>query len=194
MDEKRKKLRYVNLIAKRSGQVYGFFFYVPLFFIASFAGWIWEVSLYVIQDGKIINRGMLIGPWLPVYGCGAVMLTILLKRWEYKPVRIFFCSMFLCTLLEYLTSYTLERVWGLRFWDYSQQFLNLNGRICLMGTLLFGVGGWWLVCYVAPYLKMLYRKLVKMEMGNKILQLACLVLLLIFVADAVWAADFPNMG
>ncbi len=194
MGYKENKLRYVDLIRKRSGQTYGFFFYVPLFFLASIAGWLWEVGIYMAQDGELVNRGVLIGPWLPIYGCGAVLLTFLLKRWEYKPVRVFFISMLLCSVLEYLVSYVLERVWGIRWWDYSGQFLNISGRICLMGSLMFGLSGWLLVCYAVPYLRMLYRKIWKMENGRKALQLVCLVLVLIFVADAAWAADFPNMG
>lgn len=194
MGYKENKLRYVDLMRKRSGQTYGFFFYVPLFFLTSLAGWLWEVGIYLVQDGEVVNRGVLIGPWLPIYGCGAVLLTLLLKRWEYKPVRVFFVSMLLCSILEYLTSYVLERVWGICWWDYSEQFLNISGRICLMGSLMFGLSGWLLVCYVAPYLRMLYRKISKMERGSKVLQLICLVLLLVFIADAAWAADFPNMG
>lgn len=187
-------LNYNNLIKQRGNQVYGFFFYIPLFFIISCAGWIWEVLIYMVRDSEMINRGVLLGPWLPLYGSGGIMLALLLKKYERKPVRVFFLSMLICSLLEYLSSYCLERVWGIRWWDYSDDFLNISGRICLWGSLLFGLSGWLLVCYVIPYLKMLYRKLWKMESGRRGLELICLVLILIFVADAAWAADFPNMG
>ena len=173
---------------------YGFFFYVLLFFLLSLAGWLWEIGIYLVQDGKFVNRGILLGPWLPVYGMGGLLLAILLKRWEYKPVRTFFASMVLCSVVEYLASYFLERGWGVRWWDYSDQFLNISGRICLWGCLLFGVGGWLLVCYAMPYLRMAFRKIWKMDRGRKALQLACLLLILIFAADAAWAADFPNKG
>ena len=113
---------------------------------------------------------------------------------RYKPVRTFFASMVLCSVVEYLASYFLERGWGVRWWDYSDQFLNISGRICLWGCLLFGVGGWLLVCYAMPYLRMAFRKIWKMDRGRKALQLACLLLILIFAADAAWAADFPNKG
>ena len=129
-----------------------------------------------------------------IYGCGGVALTFILRRWEYKPIRVFLISMIACTLLEYLVSYMLERVWGIRWWDYSEQFLNISGRVCLLGSLMFGFGGWLLVCYVVPYLRMLYRKIWKLENGRRGLQLVCLILLLFFAADAAWAADFPNMG
>ncbi|HBA69318.1 MAG TPA: hypothetical protein DCZ40_08170 [Lachnospiraceae bacterium] len=171
-----------------------FFFYVPLFFLLSFAGWVWEVAIYFVQDGEFVNRGVLFGPWLPIYGFGGIFLAFALRRWEYKPVRTFFVSMAACSLLEYLASYILERVWGVRWWDYSSQFLNIGGRICLWGCLLFGVGGWLLICYAVPWLRMLYRKIWKADKGRKTLQLICLLLILIFAADAAWAADFPNRG
>ena len=194
MEYSDNRIRYGDLLGKRLGQTYGFFFYIPLFFLLSFAGWLWEVGIYLVQDGEFVNRGVLFGPWLPIYGCGGIMLTFVLRKLEYKPVRVFFLSMIICSVLEYITSFCLERVWGIRWWDYSNEFLNISGRICLWGSLMFGVGGWLLICYVLPYLRMLYRKIWKIEKGRKILQIICLVFILIFVADAAWAADFPNMG
>ena len=179
---------------KTSDRIYIFFFYVLLFFLLSFAGWIWEAAIYLIEDGVFVNRGVLSGPWLPVYGSGGLLLAFLLKRWEYRPVRTFFMSMIICSLLEYISGYFLERVWGIRWWDYSGQFLNIDGRICLWGSLMFGVGGWLLICYIIPYLEILYRRIWKADKGRKFLQLICLALILIFTADAAWAADFPNRG
>lgn len=173
---------------------YGFFFYTPLFFMLSFTGWLWEALIYFIQEGQFINRGVLFGPWLPVYGCGGIALTMLLRGWGQKPVRVFFLSMLICSVLEYLVSWCLERVWGIRWWDYSNDFLNISGRICLWGSLMFGLGGWLLVCYIVPYLRFIYRKLWKIDKARTILELVCLGLILVFVADAAWAADFPNMG
>ncbi len=184
----------LNSGQRRTGQVYGFFFYVPLFFLLSFAGWVWEAGIYLVKDGDFVNRGVLWGPWLPIYGGGGILLAFLLKRWEKKQVRVFFVSMAVCSVLEYLASFLLERTWGIRWWDYSGEFLNVGGRICLLASLLFGVGGWLLICYVIPYLRMLYRKTWRREKGRKGLQLLCLVLLLLFAADAAWAADFPHMG
>lgn len=184
---------YQKKIRKKSGQFYGFFFYISLFFLFSIAGWIWEVFIYLIKDGEFVNRGFLFGPWLPVYGSGGILLIFLLKKWEYKPVKVFFLSMLICSVLEYGTSFCLERIWGYRWWDYSNDFLNINGRICLWGSLMFGLAGWLLICYGIPYLKMIYRKIGKTERGRKGLRLICLLLLVLFIADATWAADFPHM-
>lgn len=192
-EENKNKGRNINLAVKRFWRAYGFFFYTLLFFLISFAGWLWEAGIYLAMEGRFVNRGVLFGPWLPIYGCGGVCLILLLKRWENRPVRVFFVSMVLCTVLEYLVSFVLERVWGLRWWDYSGEFMNISGRVCLAGSLLFGLGGWLLVCYMAPFLCMLYRKICKRENGRKWLQIICLALLLVFIADAAWAADFPHM-
>ncbi len=194
IEDRTEKGKDLYLRQRRMGQVYGFFFYVPLFFLLSFAGWLWEAGIYLVKDGEFVNRGVLWGPWLPIYGCGGILLVFLLKRWEKRQVRVFFVSMAACSALEYAVSFLLERTWGIRWWDYSGEFMNVGGRICLLGSLLFGVGGWLLICYAIPYLRMLYRKMWRLEKGRKGLQLTCLVLLLLFAADAAWAADFPHMG
>jgi len=146
------------------------------------------------MEGEFVNRGVLFGPWLPIYGIGGLILSVVLGRYEYKPVRVFFISMLLSSVLEYLASWFLERTWGIRWWDYSNDFLNISGRICLWGSLMFGLSGWMLICYINPYMRLLYRKIWKTEGGRKLLQLFCLALILLFTADATFAADFPNMG
>lgn len=185
---------YADIIKQKKSQIYGFFFYTPLFFIISFVGWIWEILIYFIQDGEFINRGVLFGPWLPLYGCGGIFLSFILGKYEYKPVRVFFLSMLICSLLEYFSSFFLEWMWGIRWWDYSGDFLNINGRICLWGSLMFGLAGWMFICYIMPYLRFLYRRIWKEERTRKLLQLLCLALILLFTADAAFAADLPNMG
>ncbi len=185
---------YADIIKQKKSQTYGFFFYTPLFFAISFVGWIWEILIYFIQDGEFINRGVLFGPWLPLYGCGGIFLSFILGKYEYKPVRVFFLSMLICSLLEYFSSFFLEWMWGIRWWDYSGDFLNINGRICLWGSLMFGLAGWMFICYIMPYLRFLYRQIWKEERKRKLLQLLCLALILLFTADAAFAADLPNMG
>lgn len=185
---------YSYSISRKKSQTYGFFFYTPLFFLLSIAGWLWEVLIYIINSGEFVNRGVLLGPWLPIYGCGGILLSFVLSKYEYKPVRVFFISMLICSVLEYLSSWFLERVWGIRWWDYSDDFLNISGRICLWGSLMFGISGWLLICCGMPYMRLLYRRIWQMEKGRKLLQIICLALILLFVADAAFAADFPNMG
>ena len=163
---------------------------VLLFFIFSFIGWCWEVSLHLVLDGVFVNRGALHGPWLPIYGSGGVLLLTLLNRVRSSPVKEFFCIIFVCGMVEYWTSYYLEMVYdGMKWWDYSGYFLNLNGRICLAGAVVFGLGGTALVCFFLPLYERMYRRVSK---GWRVA--LCLALLAVFVADATYCAVRPNTG
>ena len=166
-----------------------FDYYVLLFFLVSFFGWIWEVCIYLVREKTFVNRGILTGPWLPVYGAGALFLYLLLHRWQKKPVLVFFISMIVCSALEYATGYFLVKMWGVKWWDYSGMFLNLNGHICFMSCLMFGIGGVFLMFFVFPIYTALYHKI-----PEKVRRMLMFALLILFVADAAYSADFPNVG
>jgi len=166
-----------------------FDYYVLLFFLVSFLGWLWEVGIYLVREWRFVNRGILFGPWLPVYGSGALFLYLLLRRWKRRPMFVFLISLTVCSLLEYLAGFFLEKAWGVRWWDYSGMLLNLNGHVCLMSSLMFGFGGLFLVFFLIPVYTGLYHR-----MPEKIRLTAGLLLLGLFVADAAYSADFPNIG
>lgn len=163
---------------------------VLLFFAFSFIGWCWEVSLHLVLDGVFVNRGALHGPWLPIYGSGGVLLLTLLNKVRNSPVKEFFCIIFVCGMVEYWTSYYLEVVYdGKKWWDYSGYFLNLNGRICAEGLLVFGIGGMMFVYIAAPLLDNRIRVIKK-----QVLVWSCLLLLGLYAADTVYSAGHPNEG
>jgi uncharacterized membrane protein len=166
-----------------------FVFYLYLFFIAALFGWLWEGCIYIFQDDAYVNRGFLTGPWLPIYGIGAVMLEILFHKWRDRTFLTFLSSMCLCTVLEYLTGWYLELTWGVKWWDYSQMNWNLHGRICFASSILFGLGGAVLVCVVAPLLHSLYRRI-----PGKARTWITLTILVIFITDAAYSALAPHMG
>lgn len=166
-----------------------FDYYVLLFFALAIGGWLWEVALFLFTEHAFVNRGVYRGPYLPVYGVGGLLLCILLRPLRRKPLRVFGISLLLCSVLEYLTSFFLERRWGIRWWDYSGHFLNINGRICLLGAVIFGLGGTALVCLFLPLYGRLYRKI-----PDKWRRALCLLLLLAFTADAAYCAMRPNVG
>lgn len=166
-----------------------FFYYVWLFFLMAVFGWLWEGFLYLFKDDMYVNRGFLTGPWLPIYGMGAVMLELLFHRWRNRPIMIFVSSMLICTVLEYLTGWYLELTWEVKWWDYSEMPWNLHGRICILSSLLFGGGGMLLVWVVSPLLCFLYQKVpVKARAGIGLLVLG------LFVADAAYSAISPHVG
>ncbi len=163
---------------------------VLIFFAMSFVGWAWEVGLHLIADGTFVNRGVLHGPWLPIYGTGSVMMLLLLNRFRRKPVLEFVLAVALCGSVEYFTSVYLEFVHnGTRWWDYTGYFLNLNGRVCAAGLLVFGIGGMAIIYVLAPFLDGLFRRI-----PQKLLMAAGVVLLLFFAADQIYSSAHPNTG
>lgn len=166
-----------------------FDYYALLFFLLAFIGWLWEVLLYMVTDHALINRGVYRGPYLPIYGVGGLLLCLLLQKLRKKPVLVFLISMVVCSALEYFTSFFLEKKWGIRWWDYSGHFLNIRGRICLLGAVVFGLGGALLVCLLYPLYERWYEKMPKgLKVG------LTLTLLAVFVLDATYCAVWPNTG
>ena len=163
--------------------------YILLFFIFSFIGWLWEVSLHLFTDGIFVNRGVLYGPWLPIYGSGGVLILIFLKRFAKKPVLTYFLIMALCGTVEYTTAWYLETFKGKKWWDYSGYFLNLDGRICAEGLLVFGLGGCAFIYILAPALDDLIQKI-----SRRVQLILCTVLLLAFGGDFIYSQIHPNEG
>ncbi|MGN1327736.1 MAG: hypothetical protein ACI4VQ_06670 [Clostridia bacterium] len=126
--------------------------YFLLFIIYSIAGWCLEVTCKLIQDKKFVNRGFLIGPYCPIYGCGALLITFLLKKYVDDPFTLFIMAIVLCGTLEYLTSYFMEKIFKARWWDYSKRKFNLNGRICLGTIIPFGILGLLITYVTNPFL------------------------------------------
>lgn len=160
-----------------------------LFFLVSFLGWIWEVCLYLVREQRFVNRGILTGPWLPIYGAGALFLYFLLRRLPRKILPVFLVSMAVCSALEYGAGWALETMWGVRWWDYREMPWNLDGRICLLSCLLFGAGGVLLYFVLLPLSAAVYDKI-----SVRTRRCIGIILLLLFIADAAYSADFPNVG
>ena len=166
-----------------------FDYYVLLFFSLAFWGWVWEVALYFFTEHAFINRGVYRGPYLPVYGAGGLLLYFLFRSRRRKPVGVFGLSALLCSALEYLTGFFLERRWGIRWWDYSNHLFNISGRICLAGAMLFGAGGVMLICVYVPFYEKIYLRIPKRWRIR-----LCFLLLAVFIADGCYSAMHPNVG
>ncbi len=111
--------------------------YFILFMIYNTIGWFFEEVVCTVGYKQLVNQGFLMGPYLPIYGCGAMLNLIVLGRLN-NTFLIFISSILLTSVLEYLTSYLLELVFHARWWDYSRFRYQLHGRICLPGALAFG--------------------------------------------------------
>lgn len=164
-------------------------FYVLLFFLLAFIGWLWEVGIYLATRQTFVNRGVCYGPYLPIYGIGGLLLWFLLQRFYQRPILTFLLSAAVCSALEYGASAFLEWKWGLRWWDYSGYFMNLNGRICLLGAVCFGLGGMLLNCYLLPFYMKLYHKIPQTPR-----LIICGLLLALFLLDITYCAVHPHAG
>jgi len=162
---------------------------ILLFFTFSFVGWVWEVSLHLVKDGVFVNRGTMYGPWLPIYGIGGLLILLLLKKTREKPALTFLLTMVVCGIVEYFTSWFLETTEGERWWDYSGYLLNINGRICLEGLLVFALGGMAFIYILAPLFDDLYNK-IPMRIRMPIV----IGLLVAFSVDFTYSNVYPNTG
>lgn len=129
--------------------------YFLLFITYSFIGWIIEIIDRFKVNKKIVNRGFLIGPYIPIYGSCAIVMVLLLHSVK-SPTILFLSCILIASIGEYLTSYIMEKVFHARWWDYSDYKFNLNGRICLINCLGFGVLGFILIKYLNNFFYNIY--------------------------------------
>lgn len=184
-EERRKLVQSLNYMRH-----YSAWSLMAVFLSLSVFGWLWEVGMHLVSYGEFVNRGALHGPWLPIYGTGAVLILTVLYRFRGRPVLEFCSTILLCGFLEYMTSLVMEiATGGMKWWDYSGYFLNLNGRICAEGLLVFGIGGLVIVYVIAPVIDDLAGML-----NEKCVIAVCAALMVLFAADAVYSQFYPNTG
>lgn len=126
--------------------------YFLWFILYSVIGWIIETLLFAVRDKKSVKRGFLFGPLCPIYGTGAVLCTILLYGRITNFFALFGAGLALCTAIEYITHFVLEKFFHAKWWDYSNQKFNIKGRICLTSSLLFGAGVAVLIRWIQPFI------------------------------------------
>lgn len=167
--------------------IYNILFYFLIFIIYSFVGWILEVTAVFFTQGKLINRGFLFGPYIPICGIGGLILLLVLDQFKNDPFNLFVIFSVYASVLEYVASYLMEKIFKARWWDYSHVKFNLNGRICLSNTLIFGLIGLLTVYFLNPFL-LNSLKLI----SQNIIILTALILLVIFVIDCIISFNIVN--
>lgn len=170
-------------------QNYGILTCMNFFFVFSVIGWVWEVILYLVQDGILVNRGTLFGPWLPIYGVGGVIGILLIKRFADHHILTFCLFTGVCCTIEYFTSWFIEKTIGVRYWDYSGYFLNINGRICFEGALAFGLAGCAGIYILAPAVADFFKKIPRCHQ----VLIVCAMAVLFFV-DVIYSHFHPRVG
>ena len=156
---------------------YWFFF----FMIYSFIGYLTEITCCSINNKKlIVNRGFCLGPYLPIYGSSSVIMNIFLAKYSKDIITLFVMSAFVCTLMEYMTSLILEKIFHARWWDYTEKKFNLSGRVCLENSCLFGLGGVFIVSILHPFLDGLVSMI-----PHNVLIILSIVLFVMFMIDVI---------
>lgn len=156
--------------------------FVLLFFIYSFVGWVIEVIYTGILTKVWINRGFLVGPLCPIYGCGAILLTLILNKYSNDYFVLFAGALIICSVLEYSTGYLLERIFKARWWDYSEFKFNINGLVCLETMIPFGIGGTLIVGVINP---LLYKGLGFIPLNIKLI--IGFIIWLVFIIDLIFS-------
>lgn len=164
--------------------------YILLFFLASICGWFWELLMRGWMDGVTMSltdillhfRGVLHGPWVPLYGCGVLVLAALQFFFKKHRLLLVFLSIACCGILEYVTGYILETLFHQKYWDYTGFFLNVQGRICFISVFGFGIVGAAFAIFLLPrYLKLFEN------MSGRLLSKISLSLTLLFAVDSIYS-------
>ena len=156
------------------------------FFISSFLGWLLEIAYAFSVFGTFVDRGFLKGPICPIYGYGVVAM-ILISEWVKKEniqsdFAIFCVITVIATILEYLASLFLELMFNLRWWDYTGYFLNIDGRVCLIFSIFFGLAGiFFMKVIYARYQK--FTKVIRKYFSNKNIWIILIALIVTMTLD-----------
>lgn len=133
--------------------MYNLMYWFLIFFFYAVVGYIIEVvSCFIFTKKFTMSRGYFLGPYIPVFGFGALIMVTCLDKYKDDIFVLFVLSAVLCSAVEYFTSLLMEKIFKLRWWDYSKNKFNINGRICLRNGFLFGIAGIIIVKYFNPIL------------------------------------------
>lgn len=164
--------------------------YMLLFFLSGICGWIWEVFIRWRMDDATVSlieivlhcRGVLHGPWVPLYGCGVLLLAAIWFIFRENKLHTILASFISCGILEYVTGYVLETLFHKKYWDYTGFFLNIQGRICFISVFGFGIAGAAFAIFLLPRFLKLFE-----NHSYRLLQKICLFLTLLFTADCLYS-------
>ena len=160
-----------------------------IFFLGSAAGYLWEVLLFFLLEGRFCNRGFCYGPWLPVYGSGTLLIFLLLYSQRKRLVYCFVCSALIGGVVELFTGCLLHTVFCSRYWDYRGEFMHIGGYVCMYSVLGFALAGTVFTCYAAPFFLSCWCRIPR-RLRRRLLW----AVTLLFLADLVFSLLVPNGG
>ncbi len=152
-----------------------------VFFLFSILGYFSEIIYCFIVTKKIVNRGMLHGPYCPIYGAGALCVIFFLRDYYSDPIALFIFGLLICSAIEYATSFVLEKVFNNKWWDYSNKKYNINGRVCLRNSVLFGLASVVVIYVLYPFIE----NIIGLIREDLLIYLS-LIFFVIFIIDLVF--------
>lgn len=156
-------------------------YYFIMFMSASILGYLFEIFYSLIFRNKLVNPGFLIGPYCPIYGYATLIMLIFLVKYKKNKIKLFCYSLFIFSVLEYFTSFVLEKIFNLVLWDYTGLFLNINGRICFIQAILWGILG---IIFVEKLEPLFFKFYIKYK--GKILNVIFSIIYAVYIVDTIF--------
>jgi uncharacterized membrane protein len=154
--------------------------FMAYFYLYSFMGWILESVYKTILERKIVNSGFLFGPICPIYGLGALIMYIFLSGYNSNPLHVFIIGFVVLSIWEYIVAWGIEKIFNEKYWDYSEKKFNINGRVCLLNSVFWGVLGVIFIYVIHPIVSLQIKKI-----NSMILIIAIIVLTLLMITDMI---------
>lgn len=166
--------------------------WILIFFIYSFLGWVWESTYKSLQQRKLVNRGYLSGPWVPIYGFGALLILFTTLPFKQNQPMIFLVGMVCASIFEFLVGYGMEKILHARYWDYSRIPLNIQGYIALPVSILWGFFSLFLVNVIdMPISHFVYR--IPIHLVIVIDVILVIIFLTDFILSTIQALDLKKV-
>lgn len=166
---------------KRLPRIYLYFIY---FLVFAIIGWLLETAFSFYSLGHLTKRGFLFGPLCPIYGWGALILIMFFSTYKRHNIKLFFYAAIIFSVFEYLVSFGMEALFSLKWWDYTQDVLNLNGRISIFYSFAWGIIAILFINFVYPFFKKKIN-IILSKIPYKVQIVAVNVLLIALIADTV---------
>lgn len=154
------------------------------FFIYAFIGWLLETFYAVSTLGHFVKRGFLYGPLCPIYGLGAIILISVLNKYKSNSLKLFFYSAIIFSLFEYIAGFALDALFSAKWWDYTNDFMNLNGRISIFYSFAWGIIALIFINHIHPFIEKKVHKIIK-KIPNIIQQIFINILVIVWIVDTI---------
>ena len=177
--------KYFNKI-KNKNRLNRFQITLIYFFVYAFLGWLMETAYAYHVFGHFVKRGFLFGPLCPIYGFGGVILYSLLAKYKKHTFKLFVYSAIIFSVFEYVAGFMLDALFQTRWWDYTGEFLNLNGRISLFFSFVWGICAIIFINYIHPFIRKKINRVLK-DMPYLLQYILVNLSLIVFITDVFFS-------